>query len=175
MRNCVYGCFLECYDEIALPDYHQAHNDVRRLFARNDECCVRNEAPFRHCEFLFFSSLRVSFFLVIASFFLSVIARSEATKQSPLTLHPVIANRRVGECAGVKQSPRCTFLLVLGVLGGIASPDCYQARNDDTLRKSVTSSCSSFYKNSLLTRCNAFIPDGFKLVEKKIIKKIFCI
>ena len=35
---------------------------------------------------------------------------------SPL-LHPAIANRRVGKCAGVKQSPRCTFLLVLGVLG----------------------------------------------------------
>jgi len=44
------------------------------------------------------------------------ISRSEATKQSPLTLHPVIANRRVGKCAGVKQSPRCTFLLVLSVL-----------------------------------------------------------
>jgi len=119
VRNCVYGCFLECYDEIALPDYHQAHNDVRRLFARNDECCVRNEAPFRHCEFLFFSSLRVSFFLVIASFFLSVIARSEATKQSPLLLHSVIANRRVGKCVGVKQSPRCSFLLVLSVLRGL--------------------------------------------------------
>ena len=37
---------------------------------------------------------------------------------SPL-LHPAIANRRVGKCAGVKQSPRCTFLLVLGVLGGL--------------------------------------------------------
>ena len=56
------------------------------------------------------------FLPVIASSFLSVIARSEATKQSPLTLHPVIANRRVGKCAGVKQSPRCTFLLVLGIL-----------------------------------------------------------
>jgi len=32
-------------------------------------------------------------------------------------LHPVIANRRVGKCAGVKQSPRCSFLLVLSVLG----------------------------------------------------------
>ena len=69
---------------------------------------------------------------------------------------------------------------------GIASPDCYQARNDamglfarndgvglqarndgkeevacddDTLRKSVTS-CSSFNKNSLLTRCKVFIPEG---------------
>jgi len=46
-----------------------------------------------------------------------VIARSEATKQSPLLLHPAIANRRVGKCAGVKQSPHCTSLLVLGVLG----------------------------------------------------------
>jgi len=45
-----------------------------------------------------------------------VIARSEATKQSPLTLHSVIANRSVGKCAGVKQSPHCTFLLVLSVL-----------------------------------------------------------
>ena len=56
---------------------------------------------------------------VIASPSLSVIARSEATKQSPLLLHPFIANRRVGKCVGVKQSPRCTFLLVLSVLGGL--------------------------------------------------------
>ncbi len=56
---------------------------------------------------------------VIASPSLPVIARSEATKQSPLTLHPVIANRRVGKCSGVKQSPHCTFLLVLSVRGGL--------------------------------------------------------
>ena len=37
---------------------------------------------------------------------------------SPL-LHPAIANRRVGKCAGVKQSPHCSFLLVLCVLGGL--------------------------------------------------------
>ena len=64
--------------------------------------------PFRHCEPFYIH--------VIASPSLPVIARSEATKQSPLTLHPVIANQRVGKCAGVKQSPHCTFLLVLSVL-----------------------------------------------------------
>jgi len=79
---------------IASPDCYQARNDVIGLF-------VRNDAPFRHCESL------------------SVIARSEATKQSLLLLYPVIANRRVGKSVGVKQSPRCTFLLVLGVLGGL--------------------------------------------------------
>jgi len=80
--------------------------------------------PFRHCEPFyipviassFLPVIASSFLSVIASPFLSVIARSEATKQSPLLLHPAIANRRVGECAGVKQSPHCTFLLVLGVL-----------------------------------------------------------
>jgi hypothetical protein len=79
--------------------------------------------------------------------------------------------------------PPLHILVGVRSFGGIASPDCYQARNDekevvarndDTTRK-IVASCSSFYKNSLLTRCNAFIPDGFKLVEKKIIKKIFCI
>ena len=73
--------------------------------------------------------------------------------------------------------------------GGIASLTAFarndgvglQARNDgkeevacddDTLRKSVTS-CSSFNKNSLLTRCKVFIPEGLGWLKKKIIKKIF--
>jgi hypothetical protein len=63
---------------------------------------------------------------------------SKATKQSLLTSHLVIAtlpflrreeevissllqfviaNRRVGKCVCAKQSPHCTFLLVLSVLG----------------------------------------------------------
>ena len=47
--------------------------------------------PFRYCE----------------PFYIPAIASSSL---------PFIANRRVGKCSGVKQSPRCTFLLVLGVL-----------------------------------------------------------
>ena len=78
---------------------------------------------------------------VIASSSLPVIARSEATKQSPLLLHSVIANRRVGKCAGVKQSPRCILHFFL--------------------QKLFTYQMQSFY------------PRGFRLIEKKIIKKIF--
>ena len=48
---------------------------------------------------IFLITKSFSLFLVIASSFLHV-----------------IANRRVGKCAGVKQSPYCTFLLVLSVL-----------------------------------------------------------
>ena len=72
---------------------------------------------FCYCEPFYIPVIASSSRPVIATFPFSVIARSEATKQSPLTLHSVIANRRVGKCAGVKQFPRCTFLLVLGVLG----------------------------------------------------------
>jgi len=59
--------------------------------------------------------------------------------------------------------------------GGIASPDCYQARNDECCvcndapfrhcegaarSNLLVASCISFYKNSLLTRCKVFIPEG---------------
>ena len=70
--------------------------------------------------------------------------------------------------------------------GGIASPDCYQARNDEkevfarndgvglqarndapsrhcegaARSNLLVASCISFYKNSLLTRCKVFIPEG---------------
>ena len=74
---------------------------------------------FCYCEPFYIPVIASSSLSVIASPFFLVIARSEATKQSPLLLYPVIANRRVGKCAGVKQSPHCTFLLVLGVLGGL--------------------------------------------------------
>jgi len=112
---------------------------MRRLLIWRSWCGVFGRAgeflhvtPFRYCEPFYIPAIASSSLpviaspslLVIASFLfpviaspsLLVIARSEATKQSPLTLHPVIANRRVGKCSGVKQSPRCTFLLVLGVL-----------------------------------------------------------
>ena len=65
------------------------------------------------------SVIASSFLSVIASSSLLVIARSEATKQSPLLFYPVIANQRVCKSVGVKQSPHSTFLLVLGVLGGL--------------------------------------------------------
>ena len=52
---------------------------------------------FRHCEPFYTHVIVSSFLPVIASPSLPVIARSETTK----------------------QSPRCTFLLVLGVLGGL--------------------------------------------------------
>ena len=43
----------------------------------------------------------------------------EGVARSNLLQHPVIANRRVGKCAVVKQSPRYTFQLMLSVLGGL--------------------------------------------------------
>ena len=96
---------------------------MRRLLIWRSWCGVFGRAgeflhvtPFRYCEPFYIPAIASSSLPVIASPSLLVIARSEATKQSPLTLHPVIANRRVGKCSGVKQSPRCTFLLVLGVL-----------------------------------------------------------
>jgi hypothetical protein len=58
---------------------------------------------------------RLSFFFIAGSS-LHVIAKLFLPVIAGLFL-PVIANRRVGKCTGVKQSPRCTFLLVLSVLG----------------------------------------------------------
>ena len=52
---------VRCSEGIASPDCYQARNDEKEVFARddgvglqarNDECCVRNDAPFCHCEFL---------------------------------------------------------------------------------------------------------------------------
>ena len=90
--------------------------------------------PSRYCESLPPRHCEPFYTPVIASSSFPVIARSEATKQSPLLLHPVIANRRVGKCVGVKQSPRCSFLLVFRRSGEIASPDSYQACNDAPFR-----------------------------------------
>ena len=94
---------------------------------------------------------------------------------SPL-LHPVIANRRVGKCAGVKQSPHCSFLLVLSVLRGLlrslrslamtrrkcslAMTPLSSLRGAKRRSNLLVASCISFYKNSLLTRCKVFIPEG---------------
>ena len=83
---------------------------------------MRRLSIWRSCGGVFWRAgefLPVTFFRHCEPFYIHVIARSEATKQSLLLLHSVIANRRVGKCAGVKQSPRCTFLLVLGVLRGL--------------------------------------------------------
>ena len=64
-----------------------------------------------------FSSLRVPFFPSLrVPFFPSL---RGAKRRSNLIQQSVIANRRVGKCVGVKQSPRCTFLLVLSVLRGL--------------------------------------------------------
>ena len=85
---------VRCSEGIASPDCYQARNDAMGLFARND-------APFRHCESL--SSRHCE----------------ERSDEAISHSSSVIANRRVGKCAVVKQSPHCTFLLVLGVLGGL--------------------------------------------------------
>jgi hypothetical protein len=133
--------------EIASPDCYQARNDVIGLFARNDEMGLfarndvvglraRDDAPF-------------------------VIARSEATK----------------------QSPRCSFLLVLGILGGLlrlivirlamTKKGCSLAMTPlSVIARAQPEAISSlhlavlFYKNSLLTRCNAFISEGLAWLKK---------
>ena len=52
---------VKCSGGIASPDCYQARNDEKEVFARddgvglqarNDECCVRNDVPPRHCESL---------------------------------------------------------------------------------------------------------------------------
>jgi hypothetical protein len=69
--------------------------------------------------------LRVSFFLSLRvppfpslRVLLSPSLRG-AKRRSNLLQQSVSANRRVGKCVGVKQSPHCTFLLVLSVSRGL--------------------------------------------------------
>jgi len=74
--------------------------------------------PFRHCDSL--SLCRCESLSSRHCEFLPSRHCEERSDEaiSPIA-PPVIANRRGGKCAGVKQSPRCTFLLVLGVRGGL--------------------------------------------------------
>jgi len=48
---------IKCFEGIASPDCHQARNDVRRLFARNDIVCYK--LPITSLQFCSFRLIKV--------------------------------------------------------------------------------------------------------------------
>jgi len=106
---------VRCSGGIASPDCHHARNDEKEVFARNDVVGLqaRNDASFRHCESL---------------------PSRHCEERSDEAISPIAPPRNC-EPKGRRVCWReaiSSLLILVGVRcsGGIASPDCYQARND---------------------------------------------